>query len=209
MNKRILVLVLISMALASCGGQANQASTKTTGNNNGGTTTHSSTYIPPKTKDDVISFIKNSGEKSGDTYQYSIVSSEGSNKSTTYLSYNSSSLAFGVRFVYFFQMTSTVSRTWKMGSYFQWGSIVQTQLDGAQLTDSQPVMTASTDFWFHDCTFTSVGTIASWEAQITHNVWSYSQSQLQTICETFVFYYSGALGTINSELKKRSLPSLC
>jgi hypothetical protein len=47
MNKRLLGLVLASMALASCGGQSNRTSAKTTGNNNGGTTAYSSTYVPP------------------------------------------------------------------------------------------------------------------------------------------------------------------
>jgi hypothetical protein len=208
MNKIMPIVGLATLLLASCGGQKASSTAKTSTMNTGAAVSVSSTYVAPKTKTDVINFLKTSGTASGDTYTYNIVTIDGKNKATRQFWYNTTKTQFGVRLIYFYQTTSSHTRTWQLGGAFQWGSITSTTMEDGSLTDSSDVMTAATDFYFHDCTFFSDGSLNAWQAQIPSNVWSYSQSELQTIAETLVYYYSDALITVNKELSKRSLPSL-
>lgn len=197
-----------TLLLASCSSTKTSTTAKTSTVNTGGVVATSSTYVAPKTKTDVISFLKTSGTASGDTYTYNLVTLDGQNKATRQLWYNTTKTQFGVRLIYFYQTTSTHTRTWQLGGAFQWGSITSTTMEDGSLTDSSSVMTAATDFYFHDYTFFSDGSLNAWQAQIPSNVWSYSKSELQTIAETLVYYYSDALITVNKELTKRSLPTL-
>jgi hypothetical protein len=206
--KRLKIVLLAFFLLASCANSSKAQSSLNNSSSAAGGSIAASSYVAPKTKDDVISFLKNQGKLSGNIYQYTLTTRNSPMTSNEYLGYDSSSAYFHVGYQDVYVISSTDTRNWIFDARFSWGSINKTEVLDSKTIDQLSVGTFATKFSFHDCSFDSSGDFTYAEAYITSNPLRFTKTELQTLFEGLEFYYGLALTHLNRILQSYSLPTL-
>ena len=164
--------------------------------------------MAPKTKDDVITYIKRMGTLDGSSYLCKYTQTESNGYFEAKLGYNTSDSQFYVGS--FLRPTSTgASTSFSMNADFAWGDLASgsNSISGCY-SYSSSVIKCNTDFYFHDCTFYSDGELSTAQARISSNPLGLSNSKLQELMGLLMDQYNLAITVWDNKLQSAGLIAL-